>query len=230
MNTLGSTEKTETSTHDKELQAGKPVLAVDLDGSLLRSDMLHESFWNLAARHFPKAMRAALELKNGKAALKRALSDKARVNVALLPYNQDVLDFIAGWKAEGGRVALVTASDQDHADAIAAHLGVFDEVHGSDGTRNLKGANKAAFLTERFGKGGFAYVGDHAADVDVWAQSSLAVTVNAGADLREKATQVAPEVTHLGEARDYKGAAIRALRPHPVAQEYPRIYPDAARA
>lgn len=192
----------------------KPVLAVDLDGTLLRSDMLFESFWNVAARDFPTAVRAAFTLKDGKAALKRALADHAAVDVTLLPYNDEVLAFIAAWKDEGGKVALVTATDQALADGIAAHLGVFDAVHGSDGTRNLKGPNKAAFLKEHYGADGFAYAGDHPADVDVWKEARHAVTVNADAGLRESADAAATEVTHLGQRGNHRKAMIKALRPH----------------
>ncbi|WP_417249311.1 UbiA family prenyltransferase [Celeribacter sp.] len=211
---MSKTSTPTSGTKSPKPATAKPVLAVDLDGTLLRSDMLYESFWNLAAKDFPKAMRAALSLGRGKAALKRAIAQDAQVDVTLLPYNAEVLEFIKTWKSDGGTVALVTASDQVLADEIAAHLGVFDEVHGSDGARNLKGPNKAAFLCERYGKGGFAYAGDHAADVDVWAEAAHAVTVNADDALRGKAEAVASDVTHLGHPPSTVKAAVKALRPH----------------
>ena len=134
------------------------VLAVDLDGTLLKSDMLHETFWNVASRDWSVALRTIGQLKTGKAALKRELAERASVDVAKLPYNAEVLDYIAAWRETGGQVALVTATDQSLADQISTHLGVFDAVFGSDGDRNLKGATKAEFLVERYGEQGFVYI------------------------------------------------------------------------
>src|SRR6266566_159153 len=74
-------------------------------------------------------------------------------------------------------IALVTAADRELADAIASYLGLFDEVHASDGTLNLKGANKAAFLAQHFAQAGFDYVGDSAADVEVWRNARAAYVV-----------------------------------------------------
>ncbi|WP_417259570.1 UbiA family prenyltransferase [Celeribacter sp.] len=192
----------------------QPVLAVDLDGTLLKSDMLHETFWNVASRDWSAALRTIGQLKTGKAALKRELAERASVDVAKLPYNAEVLDYIAAWRETGGQVALVTATDQSSADQIATHLGVFDAVFGSDGDRNLKGATKAEFLVERYGEQGFVYIGDHEADLVVWPHAAKAVTVNASETLRGKVARLGVEVDHIGTAeRDLKPYA-KALRPH----------------
>ncbi len=45
---------------------------------------------------------------------------------------------------------------------------------------NLKGAAKAAALVERFGEGGFDYVGDTRADLPVWAKAQDAWVVEDG--------------------------------------------------
>ena len=101
--------------------------------------------------------------------------------------------------------------------AIAAHLDCFDEVHGSDGATNLKGGTKAAFLTERFGKDGFDYMGDSHADLAVWGQARRAITVGARDDLRRGAEGAAGVAVHLGAPRG-AGAYLRALRPHQWAK------------
>ena len=83
-----------------------------------------------------------------------------------LPYRQQVLDLLQQEKAAGRRIALTTAADREIAEAIASYLGLFDEVHASDGQLNLKGANKAAFLAQHFAETGFEYMGDSAADIE----------------------------------------------------------------
>jgi 4-hydroxybenzoate polyprenyltransferase/phosphoserine phosphatase len=190
------------------------MLAVDLDGTLLNSDMLLETFWNTASKDWGSAIGAVRSLRKGKAALKAELTGASDVDVSTLPYNTDVLDYIASWKADGGQVALVTATNQSLADQIAAHLGVFDAVHGSSDSTNLKGHNKAAFLVETYGDIGFAYMGDTDADLPVWQAATKIVTVNAPKALRAKAESFGKDITHLGhDAPDIK-PYIKALRPH----------------
>jgi 4-hydroxybenzoate polyprenyltransferase/phosphoserine phosphatase len=190
------------------------VLAVDLDGTLLKSDMLYESFWSAASKDWRSALAAVKALSKGKAALKRELAGASDVVVETLPYDDEVIEHIRAWRTAGGKTALVTASDQGLANRVAAHLGLFDDVHGSDGTNNLKGNTKAAFLTDHYGAKAYAYMGDHEADLSVWAGAGRAVTVNASAELRAKAEALGVEVEHLGTAEtDYK-PYLKALRPH----------------
>lgn len=190
-----------------------PVLAVDLDGTLIRTDMLYETFWAAASRRPFQAVRATSGLRDGRAALKRRLADLAPVDPESLPYNEDMLAYLRDWRARGGRTALVSASDQSLVDAVAAHLNLFDEAHGSDGTRNLKGPNKGDFLRERFPEG-FAYAGDHEVDRAVWTHAAHAVTVGAGPDLRARAEAAAPSAEHLGAPLDQTRGLLRAMRPH----------------
>ncbi len=112
--------------------AADRTLVVDLDGTLIRSDMLFETFWSGVSRNWRTPFAAFQSLANGRAALKQRMSQVGPVDVGTLPYNPSVLDYIARWRAGGGRTALVTAANQQIADQIAEHLGMFDEVHGSD--------------------------------------------------------------------------------------------------
>lgn len=195
------------------MTAASPVLVVDLDGTLLRSDLLHESFWSALGRDWRSPVLAARALLGGRAALKRHLASASAVEVASLPYDAGVLAQVERWRAEGGRTALVTAADQALADRVAAHLGLFDEVHGSDGRRNLKGEAKADFVRDRW-EGGYAYMGDAPADLAVWKGARRAITVNAPPALRSRAEALGVEVEHLGaQARD-RWPYLRALRPH----------------
>ncbi len=190
------------------------ILTVDLDGTLLRSDMLHESFWSAFSTRWQTPFKAAAALLQGRAALKRCLAEMSDVDVTTLPYDDAVLDYIRAHRDAGGKVALVTASDQVLADRIAAHLGVFDEVHGSAGDTNLKGVHKADFLVTRYGQGGFDYVGDSTADLKVWAKAAQAVTVTGSARLRAQAGTVCAKTHHLPTETPSIRQYLRALRPH----------------
>ena len=194
--------------------ADLPVLVVDLDGTLLRSDMLHESFWDAVARE-PRTLWAALgALGRGRPALKACLAERARILPATLPYEARVIDRIEDWRAAGGRTALVTATDAGLARKIADHLGLFDEVHGTEGDTNLKGAAKARFLANRYGTGGYVYMGDSAADLPAWKDAALAISVNAPARIRRSLdAQAGGAAEHLLPDADRAGTILRALRP-----------------
>ena len=162
-------------------------LVVDLDGTLLKSDMLHESFWNAFAQNILIPIKSLTKLLNGKTALKSYLASEAAIDITSLPYDDEVIKYINEHRAKGGKVALVTATHQLLADQVSKHLGIFDEVHGSNDEFNLKGAVKAKFLVDRFGRENFCYIGDASADVPVWEVSAKAITVNASEAVRRKA-------------------------------------------
>ncbi|WP_353619179.1 haloacid dehalogenase-like hydrolase, partial [Paracidovorax cattleyae] len=141
---------------------------VDLDGTLLLTDMLHESSLQLVRDAPWKAAMLPLWLAAGKAALKRRIAGQVDIAVAHLPYNTPLVAWLREQRAAGRRIVLCTASDQALAGAIAAHLGCFDAVMASDGTTNLAGPAKAAALVRTFGERGFDYAGNSRADLPVW--------------------------------------------------------------
>ncbi len=189
------------------------LVASDLDGTLVRSDLLFESFWSALGRDWRTPFSALAALRRGRAALKRHLAGTGPVDVASLPYDEAVIGEVARWRAAGGRTALVTATDRELAEQVAAHLDLFDEVHGSDGQQNLKGSAKAAFLAQRFGDG-FAYMADAPADLPVWQRAGRAITVNAAPSLRGRAERLGVEVQHLSTRTRSIEPYLRALRPH----------------
>lgn len=163
--------------HDSALATGhRPPLAVDLDGTLILSDTFHEGLVALAKqspRSLPLLVRT---LPLGKAAVKRAVVQRVVLDPALLPYNQDFLDYLRAERRAGRRIGLFTAADQSIADAVASHLGCFDVVRGSDGTHNLSGAAKAVAIEEEFGPV-YAYAGDSAVDIPIFNKAAAAVLV-----------------------------------------------------
>ncbi len=163
-------------------------LVVDLDGSLISTDMLHESALRFFKARPLSIFRIPLWLFEGKAALKRHLAVRTSFDPALLPYNQALLSWLKSQKAGGRTLILCTAADHSIADAVAGHLGIFDEVIASDGRTNLAGKHKAELLEQRFGSAGFDYVGNSSADLAVWRHARQAVLVN-GSDALSKKVQ-----------------------------------------
>ena len=192
----------------------KAALVVDLDRTLLRSDMLHESFWSVIARNWRGLFLSFFALGRGKAALKNYLSSEAKIDVKSLPYDEYIIDYIQKYRQRGGRTVLVTASNQLFAEKIAEHLQIFDEVYGSNTAQNLQGPAKAKFLVDKFGVGAFCYMGNAVVDLPVWQVSSEIITVNARSSLRQKAEYLGKPIEHLKTNSKSVIPYIKALRPH----------------
>ncbi len=194
-----------------------PVLCVDLDGTLIRGNVLWECVLVLLKTRPILLLLLPFWLLSGRASVKRKLAARVHLNPARLPYRQHVLDLLREEKAAGRRIALATAADRQLAQPIANYLGLFDEVHASDGQLNLKGANKAAFLAQHYAETGFEYVGDSAADIEVWrnARAAYVVGTQASADQAAAVTTVIgtilePQASFATSFRTW----INALRGH----------------
>ena len=169
---------TESQEPEDSSSAGIP-LCVDLDGTLIRSDLLYEGLARLSKEGFFPLIQAAFWLSKGRAGFKREVASRVALDPSSLPYDERLMEFLGGEKSRGRRLVLVTASDLRWAKQVAAHLGLFDEVMGSDGSTNLAGETKARALVERFGDRGFDYAGNGPADLPVWKKARRAIAVNA---------------------------------------------------
>jgi len=153
-------------------------LVVDLDGTLLRSDMLLESGFSFV-RHNPSRLLAPVAwLLGGKAHLKAQLAGAVSIDVATLPYDKQVLEFLQKEKASGRPLILATASHLNHAQAIANHLGLFDRVFATSGKLNLSASKKRDVLVAEYGNKGFDYAGNSRDDLTVWAAARKAYVVS----------------------------------------------------
>lgn len=192
---------------DYATPAANEVLVVDLDGTLIRTDLRSEVFWSTLA-HYWKARATTPDDRQG-------VTPPVGLDVAFLPYKQEVVAFIREWRKDGGRTVLVSSSNQALAERIAHHLGLFDEVYGRTGDNDLKGAGKGTFLEDRFGRHGFAYLSGAVSDLPVWAIASRAITVDAPASVKSRVNSLGPDTQHLATARGSLGRGyLRALRPH----------------
>jgi 4-hydroxybenzoate polyprenyltransferase len=143
-------------------------LCVDLDGTLIKTDLLHEQLLLLFKQSPWSVFLVAWWLLRGRSVLKRELAMRVQIPVQMLPYREEVLEFVCGEHRRGRQVLLVTAADQTVAEQVAAYIGEFDGVYGSDGSVNLKGQAKAGFLAGLLGKGNFDYIGNSPSDLPVW--------------------------------------------------------------
>ncbi|MEO0829641.1 MAG: UbiA family prenyltransferase [Pseudomonadota bacterium] len=203
--------------HPVAPDAAKIPLVVDLDGTLSKSDTLHEALLALVAKNPMRVFRMTGWLKAGKAAFKNKVAEEALVDVTVLPLRAAVIEHIQAARKEGREVHLVSASHQKQVDAVAEYVGLFDSAKGSEPERNLAGSEKAAYLVERFGERGFDYIGDSGADLDVWPQARRAITAGAKQSFKDKVAKIDADALHLdpaAEGTDKIKAFAKAMRPH----------------
>ena len=193
---------------------GLPIV-VDLDGTLIRSDLLIETASRFITSRPLQAHRLLGWLGQGRAPLKAELARAAGIDAAGLPYNQALLDWLAAQKAAGRRLVLATASHHSLAEQVASHLGLFDEVMGSDAQTNLKAARKRDRLVQRFGERGFDYVGNDWADLPVWQSAAQAHMVGGSARLRQAVQALGKLGQQFEDGRPgMASATAKAMRPH----------------
>ncbi len=162
---------------DARSEAKHVALAVDLDGTLIATDLFWESLFQLLRSNPLTIFMLPLWLMYGKASLKAKIAARVDIDPAILPYRPDVVSRLNSEKAAGRRLILATGSHEKFAQAISEHLGLFDAVLATDATRNLTSANKRDVLVEEYGDGGFDYAGNSKADIPVFDAARSAIIV-----------------------------------------------------
>ena len=165
-------------------------LVVDLDGTLLRTDLLQESALRLIKQRPWLALLVPFWFLKGRAYLKRRIFQSVRIDVSLLPLHEELLAWLREEKVRGRRLVLATASDYHQARSAVERLGLFDSVLGSDGQRNLKGRQKLKIIVEVCGEE-FDYIGNSSADLVIWKGCRHAILVNASRRVERSARRAA---------------------------------------
>ncbi len=151
-------------------------IVVDMDGTLVATDTLVESVLRLVKMSPARIASFPLWLYSGRARFKAEVAEHGVISVHSLPYNRELLEFLAQERARGRRIVLATAAHETIAWRVAEHLALFDDVIATAGDENLKGERKLAAIQAAI-DGPFVYVGDHAADIPIWRRAELAMVV-----------------------------------------------------
>ena len=194
-------------------------LCVDLDGTLIKTDLLWESLLALLKQSPFSLFQLPFWLLKGKAHLKQEIARRVTLDVTTLPYQQDLVKFLSKERESGRELVLATASHASLAQAVAAHLGLFDQrVYGSDARVNLKGVHKVALLVEKYGARQFSYAGNSTADLLVWAQAQEGIVVNGSAGLVRRAQELTTVIQIFSEPVSWPRLMAKALRVHQWAK------------
>ena len=174
-------------------------LCVDLDGTLIKSDLLIESIFALIKV-------SPLSLFRGKAFFKYQIASRVEMNPSLLPYQTEFLDFLKEEHANGRQLILATASNELLAEQVSRHLNIFSEVIASNSKYNVSGTNKRKLLQKKFGDHGFDYAGNDKVDIDVWRYARKGIAVNA----ESKVVKAARKVCELKEIFDDRSHGLKS--------------------
>ena len=152
-------------------------LCVDLDGTLLAADTLWEGVAIVLFRNPLMIFAMVYWALQGKARLKYEVAARSGRTAADWPYREAVLKRLARERETGRPVILVTGAAESVALGVAEHTGVFSSVLHSSTEINLTSRRKREALIERFGEGGFDYMGNSRDDVPVFDAARKAIVV-----------------------------------------------------
>jgi len=189
-------------------------LVVDLDGTLIKSDLLVESCLLFVCSDPLAIFKIFKWFLAGKANLKEKLATVSDIDVNVLPYNQKVIEFIKKEKQKGRKIVLATASHLIYAQRIASHLDIFDQVFATEGKLNLSKHNKCNKLVTEFGDKGFDYIGNSNDDLVVWKKSQAAIVVDPEVGVLKKAKSLGNVQKIIHSSQNIFKTWAKALRLH----------------
>ena len=193
--------------------SSQPPLVVDVDGSLVSGDLLVEGIARLLSASPLSLFALPLWLAGGRAALKRRVAERAPLSPATLALNPAVLNEVEAARAQGREVWLASASDALVVAPLSEQVGAAGCL-ASNGRTNLIGEAKADALVERFGEGGFDYIGNERRDLAVWKRAQRAIGVGLSAALARKVRALDDGAKFLPGPGGRPLDCFRALRPH----------------
>jgi len=197
-----------------EVTSDEPPLFVDLDGTLVTTDLLLESLLVLLKARPWIVVMLPLWLLRGRAHLKAEIARRADVIPDGLVYNERLLERLRSEKARGRQIVLATASHTKYATSVAEHLGLFSHVLASDATNNLKGERKVEAIIAYTGGKPFDYAGNEVADIPIWRKARRAIVVDAPADVVRSVREFTEPDELATPRRSYVKLLVKAIRVH----------------
>ena len=148
------------------------ILAVDLDNTLIKTDMINVGLKFLIRNKIhliPKLLWIFIH--KGKTYAKEYLYLKSSFNV-------DTIHFIRANKKKYSSTILISGSFYKYVDIFANHIGLFDYSVGTTLDINMVGLKKVNYLNEFFDNSKFDYIGDSKKDIPIWEKARNAYVVN----------------------------------------------------
>lgn len=193
---------------------GNIPLIVDLDGTLIKSDLLLEGSLILLKKNPLYIIFFILWLVQGKAYLKYQIAKRVEIDVALLPYHSTFLQYLQEEARKGRKLILATAANEHPASKVAEHLGIFQKVLASTAQINLSGKQKLAAIIKECGKNTFDYAGNAPEDLWIWSHANGAILVNTSNRVTKRAKNLKKVKSIFNERKAGIIVYMKAIRIH----------------
>ena len=191
-----------------------PII-VDLDGTLIKTDLLFETANQFIVRHPFQLANILIWLAKGKSHLKAQLATNCPIEATSLPCNPNLLTWLSEQHLLGRKIILATASHRILAQIVATHFGFFNEVLATEGNINLKANNKRDLLINKFGEQGFDYIGNDDADFTVWQSAHTSHVVSSSPAFIKRVRSIGNLGQIFPSGRpSFIRSLLKALRPH----------------
>jgi 4-hydroxybenzoate polyprenyltransferase len=188
-------------------------LCVDLDGTLVNTDLLMEGILQLIRKNPLYVFAILIWSLRGMAGLKAEIAVRTNVTFETIPFNQPLLAWLIKEHAGSRPLYLCTGANRLVAGKIADHLGIFAGVIASDTLTNLTGTNKSVALQKRF-PDGFDYCGNDRNDLKVWRAARRAILVNTPLHIAKHAKKLYPIAAEFQYGRINLRQIFKAIRIH----------------
>jgi 4-hydroxybenzoate polyprenyltransferase/phosphoserine phosphatase len=192
-------------------------LVLDLDGTLLRTDLLLEGILQYLKREPLGIFMLLIWACRGIAHLKQQVATRVDICIDLLPVNEPLLHYARASAERGRTVIAASAANREVAAKVCARFGFISGVLASCDKVNLTGARKAEALRIRV-PGGYAYAGDAAADLHVWQEARLGIFAGRDQRLLDRVTRVTTLEADFSQPPATHRHWGRALRLHQWAK------------
>jgi 4-hydroxybenzoate polyprenyltransferase/phosphoserine phosphatase len=193
------------------------AIFVDLDGSLLHTDLLIESFFQLVKERPGLVPSFLTHLMKSKSEMKSWVADKTTLEIKTLPFREDLLVFLREEKRKGTKIILATASHEKWAEKVALHLDLFDHVIATSKSCNMKGAAKSEAIVSYCSQEGISdwtYVGDSRSDFPIWHASNSCILAGGTNKIESKLVASGKMLRRFHNKQNSAYAVLRALRAH----------------
>ena len=189
-------------------------ICVDLDGTLISTDILYESIILLIKKNIIYIFIIPFWLVKGKAYLKQNIASRVNIDVGLIPYNKNFLEYLKKQKDSGRILILSTASNEKYAKKICEHVQIFNGYIASNSKKNLSGKLKLENLIKTYGVKGFDYAGNSKDDLIIWNQARKSFIVNPNRNVLKKATKFLKDFQLFEKEPNNFLTYLKAIRCH----------------
>ena len=192
----------------------QPTLYVDLDGTVIKTDLLFESILLLLKKNIFQALLIPIWLIKGKANLKHQLAQRVSIPVELLPLNPEFHRYLQDEVETGRNIVLISASIHTQVRQVSDHLGLLIDAMGSDSDHNLISKNKLTRIIQLNPEGGFIYAGNSSQDIPVWEEANEVILVNCEKSLAADLPQESGKIKYFDSPQSKAKKFLQAIRPH----------------